>query len=387
MRYLSRILESNIICLAKDYPIVTIIGPRQSGKTTLVRHVFSNKPYVSLENPDDREFAQLDPRAFLAKFPDGAILDEIQRLPALLSYIQGIVDDSPKKGLFILTGSHQYQLHESISQSLAGRTAIIKLLPLAFNELPSRQQALDLDSLIFNGMYPRVIVDDLQPTRFYQGYMQTYVERDVRLMVNIKDLSLFQRFIKLCASRVGQLFNASSISNELGITAKTVENWISILEASHVMFRLQPYFENFGKRIIKSPKIYFTDVGLAAYCLDIHDKKQLERDPLRGNLVENYIISEILKLQLNNAIDPSLYFYRDSNQKEVDLIIKQGSQLIPIEIKSSSTFNKTFLKGLDYFKAITKERTSSGYVIYSGQQEQQLKQWQVINFKHLDKYF
>lgn len=380
-----RDIQQELITAAKSYPVVTILGPRQSGKTTLVRQLFPQKPYVSLENPDDRSFADQDPRAFLDAYPEGAILDEIQRLPILLSYIQGIVDNQPTKGLFILTGSHQQQLHQSITQSLAGRTAILTLLPLCISELPDRLQSYDLDFYLYQGMYPRVHYDTLSPTQFYSHYVQTYVERDVRQMVNIKDLSKFQQFIKLCAGRIGQVFNAASISNDLGISSNTVHHWLSILEASFIIFRLQPYFENFGKRLIKAPKLFFTDTGLATYCLDIHKQEQLMRDPLRGNLAENFIISEIIKHRVNQGIASPCYFYRDSNQNEVDLLIKSGSQFIPIEIKSSKTFHSDFLKGLLHFKKLVSERYQQGYLIYAGVREQAIHDISVINFRHTNR--
>lgn len=384
MNLLKRQITSELMTMALNYPVVTILGPRQSGKSTLVKHAFTHKPYVSLENPDERSFAQHDPRGFLDRFPHGAILDEIQRVPQLLSYIQGIVDENEQKGFYILTGSHQLELHESITQSLAGRTAILKLLPFNIAELGSLQLN-NLDDYLFHGMYPRVFKDSLNPTKFYRDYVQTYVERDVRRMVNIKDLSLFQHFLKLCAGRIGQVFNSNGLSNELGVSNHTIKNWISILEASFLIFRVQPYFENFGKRIIKSPKLYFTDVGLAAYLLDIISVEQIVRDPLRGNLVENFVISEIVKQRLNMGYEPSIYFYRDSNHNEVDVVFKFGNQLIPIEIKSSKTFNPHFLKGIHYFKSITETRSPLGVLIYAGNQEQCVNNVFVYNFKNVDK--
>lgn len=385
MEFLTRDIQKEVLDMAAAYPIVTVLGPRQSGKTTLVRRLFSHKPYVSLENPDDRHFAEQDPRGFLEAYPDGAILDEIQRLPVLLSYLQGIVDSQMTKGLFILTGSHQHELHESVSQSLAGRTAILTLLPLCLAELPPALQNEELDYYVYHGMYPRIYHDQLAPTKFYRHYLQTYIERDVRKMINIKELSLFQRFIKLCASRVGQLFNASNISHDLGVSANTVQQWLSILEASFVVYRLQPYFENFGKRMIKSSKLYFTDVGLATYCLDIHQKEQLARDPLRGNLVENFVISEFIKHRTNRGLESNSYFYRDSNDHEVDLLIKSANEFIPIEIKSSKTFHPEFLKGLQYFKTMVPDRCSNGFLIYAGDREQRIQDFFVTNFRHIKK--
>lgn len=371
--------------MAESYPVVTLLGPRQSGKSTLVRNEFAKKPYVSLENLDERRFAEADPRGFLERFPQGAVLDEIQRVPSLLSYIQGIVDEKDQKGLFILTGSHQLELHESITQSLAGRTAILKLLPFSIEELAQHSINYSLDDYLYSGMYPRIYKDDLNPTKFYRDYVQTYVERDVRKMINVKDLSLFQHFLKLCAGRVGQVFNSNNLSNELGISYHTVNNWLSILEASFLIFKLQPYFENFGKRVIKSPKIYFTDVGLATYLLDITTVDQISRDPLRGGLVENFILSELRKSRLNKGFEPSFYFYRDSNQHEIDVIFKSGNNLFPIEIKASRTFNSHFLNELIYFKKIAANRSPKGLLIYSGDQEQLIEGVYVCNYKNIEK--
>ncbi len=340
---------------------------------------------MSLENPDDRALALSDPRGFLNKYPSGAILDEIQQAPELLSYIQGIVDEKNEKGLFILTGSYQLALHQSITQSLAGRTAVLKLLPLSITELNATIQFDHLDQYLYQGMYPRIYDDKIDPTKYYRDYVQTYIERDVRQLVNVKDIAQFQKFIKLCAGRIGQLFNASNLSNELGVSHHTVQQWLSILEASFVTFRLEPYFENLGKRITKSAKLYFTDVGLAAYLLDIRDPGQIERDPLRGNLAENFIVMEFVKNALNLGQDPACYFYRDSNGNEVDLIYKKANQLIPIEIKSSQTFHRGFLKGLEYFKKLVPDRCLNGYVVYAGMQEQKVGLFGVVNYRHINK--
>lgn len=385
MHIIKRGLTVELEAMARSYPVVTILGPKQSGKTTLARKIFPEKPYISLENIDERAFAESDPRGFLARFPKGAVLDEIQRQPQLLSYIQGIVDDNDAKGMFILTGSHQLELHESISQSLAGRTAVLKLLPFTIAELSQGNIELTADEYIFNGMYPRIYKENLSPTKFYRDYVQTYIERDVRKMLNIKDLSQFQHFLKLCAGRIGQVFNSSSISNELGISHPTVKSWLSILEASFIIFRLQPYFENFGKRLVKSPKLYFTDVGLATYLLDISSKEQIVRDPLRGNLFENLIICELMKNQLNRGFEPGFYYYRDSHGSEVDLLFKVANDLIPIEIKASRTFHSDFMKGLKSFVDLVKQRCPYGFLIYSGEQEQTIGGFQIYNYKHLLK--
>ncbi len=385
MKVLEREMASELRDMAKSYPVVTLLGPRQSGKTTLSKTLFPDKPYVTLEDLDERSFAENDARGFLARFPDGAIFDEIQRTPQLLSFIQGIVDKTDKKGMFILTGSHQLAVHEAISQSLAGRTAILKLLPFDLNEIASVTEQFSLDKYIYYGMYPRIYKDNVEPTKFYRDYVQTYIERDLRQMIHVKDLSKFQQFLRLSAGRIGQLFNSHNLSNELGISYHTVNHWLSILEASFVIFRLQPYFENFGKRVIKSPKIYFTDVGLATYLLDITTVDQVSRDPLRGNLVENFVISEFIKNRLNKGFEPNFYFYRDSYQNEVDLIFKEGNNLIPIEIKASQTFHPQFLKGLEYFKDLTKERCQKGFLIYNGEHEQRVHDFFVYNFRHVGR--
>jgi uncharacterized protein len=286
--------------------------------------------------------------------------------------------------MFILTGSHQLELHAAISQSLAGRTAILKLLPLSLAELKQSNIDMSLDQYLLTGMYPRIYHDALNPSKFYRDYVQTYLERDVRKMINIKDLGLFQKFIKLCAGRTGQIFNSNSMSNEIGVSHSTISNWLSILEASFLVFRLQPYFENFGKRVIKSPKLYFTDVGLCCYLLDIFTIEQVARDPLRGELFENFIITEFVKQRLNYGYEPTFYYYRDSNKKEVDLIFKSGNNLIPVEIKSSQTFTPHFLDTLKYFKDISNSRCKSGYLIYAGDKEQQIDIFNVLSFTNIE---
>lgn len=367
--------------LAKDYPVVSVIGPRQSGKTTLVQHVFPKKPYVNLENPDTRNLATTDPRGFLEQFPEGAILDEIQRTPQLLSYIQTIVDKKDQKGLFILTGSHQLELQQAISQSLAGRAALLTLLPMSLDELLKADIDLSLDEALLNGGYPRIYKDHLDPTKAYRNYFQTYVERDLRQLINVKDLAQFERFIRICAGRVGQIVNLEEIGGEVGISSHTVKHWISILEASFVVFRLQPYFDNFGKRMIKTPKLFFTDVGLATYLLGIENKLQVSRDPLRGHLFENLVILELMKWRFNQGLDPQLYYYRDVQKNEIDVIFKSGPDLIPIEIKSSKTYNTEFLKRLQFFQNLVKDRAPKGYLIYAGEQEQRAHNVYLLNYK------
>lgn len=382
-----RLIAQEAINLAKQYPIVTLTGPRQSGKTTLSREIFSGKPYANLESPDIAQFAREDPRRFLAQYPEGAILDEIQRVPELLSYLQVIVDEKNQKGLFILTGSHQLDLHAAITQSLAGRTALLTLLPLSMLELQQAGIPFTLDDLLFTGGYPRIYHDQLEPLKSHRNYIQTYIERDVRQLIHLKDLHLFQQFLKLCAGRIGQVLQYQNLSNEIGVSAQTVKHWLSILEASFLIFRLPPYFENLGKRIIKSPKLYFTDVGLASYLLDIHSPTQLQAGPFRGPLVENLCVLELLKHQYNKGLDSHLYYFRDNHQYEIDVLYKSAHELIPIEIKSSQTFHPRFLKGLDYFQMMVPNRCSRGYLVYAGDHEQNIRDWSILNFQHVTQVF
>ncbi len=378
---IDREMKQKLVELANGYPIVTITGPRQSGKTTLAKWAFPMKAYTSLEDHDVQTLALTDPRKFLAQFPDGAILDEIQRAPEILSYLQTLVDNDNRKGLFILTGSHQLELQKKVSQSLAGRTALLTLLPLSLSELISANHNLSLDELLLTGFYPRIYKDGLVPAIVYKNYVQTYIERDLRQLINIKDLANFQRFLKICAGRIGHVLNKNSLSNDLGISNITVEHWLSILEASHIIIRLQPYFENFGKRVIKSPKLYFTDIGLASYLLDIESIKQMNRDPLKGNLVENLVLLELIKHKYNQGLDHHLYFYRDQHQNEVDIILKKGHQLIPIEVKAAETITLQFFKGLKFFKKLIGDRCPYGCLIYSGKKMQAVEDFFILNYQ------
>ncbi len=376
---IKRDISQELIESAKEYPVVTVFGPRQSGKTTLVQMVFPDKPYFSLENPDIRLAAEEDPRGFLNDVPAGAVLDEIQRLPVLLSYIQGIVDQKKHNGMFILTGSHQPDVHQAVSQTLAGRTALLTLLPFSLSELRNYKSQWDAYEIIVKGSYPRLHEEGLTPGRFYNGYIQTYVERDVRTLINIKDLELFQRFLVLLAGRVGQVLNYTSLGNDIGVSGTTVKNWISVLKASFVVFELQPFYENINKRVIKSPKLYFTDTGLVAHLLGIETPAQAKRDPLRGGLYENLIILEALKALYNAGKRPQMYFYRDTNGNEVDLVIKHQRHLVPIEIKSAETFTRDFLKGIEQFCSAAKGLCKPGYVLYNGSKSFKIRDISVQN--------
>lgn len=351
---------------AAEYPVVTVLGPRQSGKTTLVRMTFSDRPYVSLEDPDVRFAAEADPRGFLRSLGDGAILDEVQRFPVLLSYLQGMVDESPKPNRYVLTGSHQPEVHQAVTQTLAGRTSVLTLWPFSLPELRHYKPQWDPFELVVKGGFPRLHEQGLSPRRFFNGYVQTYVERDVRALVRLRDLSLFQRFLVLLAGRVGQVVNHSSLANDVGVSATTVRNWISVLQASYIVFEVPPYFQNVRKRVVKSPKLYFTDVGLCSFLLGIHSEDQAFRDPLRGNLYENLVITEVIKGALNRGVRPEVYFFRDSHGNEVDLVVRHGGRLIPVEIKSSETFSPAFLKGIERFRGVGAGPTTPGFVLYNG---------------------
>ncbi|CAN5315754.1 ATP-binding protein [soil metagenome] len=380
---IERNIEKHLIDLSGEFRSLVVLGPRQSGKSTLVKKVFQNKPYVSLENPDERLLAENDPRAFLSRFPKGAILDEVQRTPRIFNYLQEIIDNHEDDGLFILTGSNNFMLQNNISQSLAGRVGIVDLLPLCVQEIDRFGiDGLSLNDLVFRGAYPEIYDKQRKPSLWYQAYIRTYVERDVRLIKNIEDTLLFTKFLKICAGRVGQMVNASAISNECGIDMRTVNSWLSVLESSYVIKLLPPYFKSFNKRIVKSPKLYFYDTGLACALLGIKDTNELSLSHFRGSLVENFVIMEIQKQISNAGSADGLYYWRDSNGLEVDLIIDKGSNFIPVEIKSAATFSYDFMKSIEKFNQYSD--TESGIVIYDGEMEFTSKEGiQVKNWRHL----
>ena len=386
MTLLKRTIETVLKNLAGKYPVVTITGPRQSGKTTLCRMMFAHKPYANLESPDIRQFAVDDPRGFLAQYPDGAVIDEIQRAPDLVSYLQPLVDEDRRDGLFILTGSQQFEVSNTINQSLAGRTALVKLLPFSIAELQPAFGLPGIDRLLHHGFYPRLWDKQLNPTQALGDYYQTYIERDLRQLVAIKDLNLFQRFIQLCAGRIGGLLNVSSLANDTGISHTTAGNWLSLLEASYIIFQLQPYFRDISKRLIKSPKLYFYDVGLATFLLGIENETQLARDPLRGSLFENLVVSEALKYRFNRGRGSNLYFYRDSKGNEVDLLIVSGSKFFPIEIKSGMTITRDYFKGLNHFARVFPEHIPNGSgLVYGGDAAQKRTDVAIVPVADLDK--
>lgn len=364
------------------------MGPRQSGKTTLSRMAFPDKPYVSLENPAQRELAQEDPIAFLARYREGAIIDEVQRVPQIFSYLQGMVDEDPRPGRFLLTGSQNLALVNAVTQSLAGRTALTELLPLSLEEiLRFPTPPSDLDTILWQGGYPRIYERSLPAHEWLGDYAATYVERDVRQLVNVGDLLLFQTFLRLCAGRTGQILNLSSLANDCGISQPTARSWLSVLEASYIVFRLPPFFANLSKRLIKAPKLYFYDVGLAATLLNVEDPRQLENHPLRGSLFETWVISEIAKAHLHRGRRPRISFYRDSGGLEIDLILEKGSDLVLVEIKSSQTPSGQYLNAFDRFAASlegqTAPRITGRVVVYGGEESQKRGRGEILSWREL----
>ncbi len=380
--YLRRKIEPEVLEMAAQYPVLTITGPRQSGKTTLVKHLFGHLPYYNFESPDTRAIVESDPRSFFKQNQNGAILDEVQHIPQLLSYLQEIVDEYRDSVKFILTGSNQFSLLDSVTQSLAGRTAIIKLLPFSIHEIGDSANSTS-DSIMLRGFYPGVYAHNLTPYKAYRNYYETYIERDLHSLIKVKDLSQFRRFVRICAGRAGNLVNFSSIAGETGISVATVKAWINILEASYIVFMLQPFSYNVSKRFIKSPKIYFYDVGLLSYLLGIENTNQLNRDPLRGAIFENMVVVELMKMRFNKGLDSNLFFYRDSNHSEVDIVRQLGHHLQPVEIKSSATFHPDFLKQFTHFKKTFPDRTVNPLLVYDGEFEQVVRNVSLVNFRNL----
>lgn len=381
---IDRIASVKLKQLARKFPVVGLLGPRQSGKTTLAKELFSKKPYVSFENQDTVHLATRDPRHFLAAYKNGAVFDEIQRAPQLLSYLQEIVDNHPKKaGLFVVTGSQNLLLLEAVSQTLAGRIAFIYLLPLSLSELSATSFAKQsLENHLWKGGYPRLYRQRIAASDYYPNYLLTYVERDVRQIKNISNLGLFQRFLKVCATRVGQQINYSSIGNDCGIDQKTVLNWLGILEASFIAFRLQPFYKNLGKRLLQMPKLYFYDTGLCCSLLEIENEKQLTNHPLRGSLFENLVILELLKSRLNRGLRSNLFYWKDRTGNEIDILLDQSAGTIPIEIKLASTFHPGFLKGIRYWQKLN-PKVENSYLVFSGQ-DAVLEKTKILNWRKLE---
>lgn len=383
---LSRDLSSTLKRLSASFPVVAVTGPRQSGKTTLVRALFADKPYVSLENPMERAFAEEDPRGFLARFADGAIFDEAQRWPDLFSWLQGMVDERRSPGRFILTGSQQFGLLSGVTQSLAGRVGLTRLLPLSLSELP-KSADLEPDKLMLQGSYPAQHVQPINPSDWYASYVATYIERDVRQITRIQDLSAFQRFIRLCAGRSGQLLNLSALAGETGISHSTARSWLSVLEASDLIFLLPPYHRNFGKRLVKTPKLYFIDVGLACWLLGIRSSDVLALHPLRGALFETLVVNEFLKNRLNAGEPPELYFWRDNNGLEADLLFEQDGQLQTVEIKSGRTVTQDYIRAGQRSARFAGDEALLPWLIHGGDDSYQRSGVQVMSWRELARTF
>lgn len=386
-----RTAASTLRTLAAGFPVVGVTGPRQSGKTTLARAVFSDKPYVSLEDPDVREFASEDPRAFLARYADGAVLDEAQRAPALFSYLQSHVDETGSPGQFILTGSQQFGMVSAITQSLAGRVGLLALLPFSLSELHDAGKAPEsLDELLWRGGYPPIYDRPVDPPTWYGSYVQTYLERDVRQLIQIRDLTLFQRFLRLCAGRTGQLLNQSALGDETGVSHNTIREWVSVLEASYIIHRLPPQHRNFNKRLVKTPKLYFVDAGLAAWLLGIETPGQLASHPLRGSLFETWVVGEFLKSRFNRGLASNLSFWRDRGGREIDLILEHGGRLQPVEIKVGATVSGDAFTGLHRWREIAGDAAMDPTLVYAGDMPQErrgvaVRPWRELAQQQLKK--
>ncbi len=385
LKYIQRDIEATIEEAAKYFPVITITGPRQSGKTTLIRHIFPNLHYYSLEDLDTRNFAMEDPVRFLHLHEEGMILDEVHNFPDLLSYIQGIVDESPSKR-YVLSGSSNFSLLKTVSQSLAGRSGVFELMPLSIAEaIKGGVDVSETDTLLYNGLYPAICSQRNIAKFLYPSYVKTYLERDVRDLLNVKDMRQFSIFLKLCAGRIGSVFNATELANEVGVSSKTIQSWTSILQASYVLYLLPPYFENTRKRLTKSPKLYFCDTGLACSLLGIESAEQLAFDKMRGHLFENLIVTEMLKQRLNEGKDSNLYFYRDSNQNEIDIIRHNVSSIDAIEVKSSMTFSPSFEKALKKVDTWVQCPVSKRVIVYAGTLESTEADILLLNYRSLSQ--
>jgi uncharacterized protein len=381
--YIKRIIEKEVKTLAKEFPIVAILGPRQSGKTTLVKHIFKKYKYISLEDPDIRKIASSDPRGFLERYSHNVIIDEVQRIPELFSYIQTASDKSNKPGSFILTGSQNYLLSEKISQSLAGRVGISTLLPFSVEEILSENKKHSLDNTEITGFYPRIFEQNIRPSSFYSSYVATYLEKDIRMIKNITNYDSFHKFLKIMAGRSGQVLNTLAISNECDVSHNTINEWTNLLERSYIIFRIHPYHKNFNKRIIKKAKVYFYDVGLLSYLLGIKNKEHLNSHYLKGAIFETLVMSEFMKNNFNRALNLKFYFWRNKSNKEVDLIVEDGVKVKSIEIKSGKTIRDDFFGNLKYWNQLAKNNNS--FVIYAGENEFKTEGVEIVNWKNISK--
>lgn len=383
--YLNRTIEGIIREASQYFSVISVTGPRQSGKSTLLKRLFPDVPKYSLKDVNVREFAEHDPIAFLHQHPNGMFIDEIQKVPQLLEYIQGIVDDNPDCR-FLLTGSSNFELLHGLCESLPGRAGVYELLPMTYHETASTMGELSLDDFLYSGLYPAICSKKNKAKFFYPSYVKTYLERDVRDLLRIKDQMQFMKFMKLCASRVGSIFNASDIGAQLGIDNKTVSNWLSVLQASYLVTLLPPYYENISKRLVKSPKLYFNDPGLACFLLDIESPRQLERDKMRGAIFENYVVMEVIKHRYNRGLLNGVYFYRDSNRNEVDILLKEEGEITAIEVKSSMTYHTSFEDSISKLSDWIKTPVTNKMIVYTGDFENTTGNIKILNYRHLQAY-
>lgn len=380
--YIPRAIEPTIMEAAKYFPIISVTGPRQSGKSTLLKHLFPNYKTFSLKDVHIRNYALNDPVAFLNQTNEGIFIDEVQKSPELLEYIQGIVDNNPDRR-FLLSGSSNFELMQTLSESLSGRVGVFELLPMSLSETANITNHIKTEELLYNGLYPAVVSGKNTGRYFYPSYVKTYLEKDVRNLLNIKDQMKFMNFMKLCAARIGSLFNASEIGSELGVDSKTVSHWLSVLQASYLVVLLPPYYENISKRLVKTPKLYFVDPGLACYLLDIETPKQLEHDRMKGVIFENMIVIECLKHRYNQGRDGGVYFYRDSNQNEVDILLKQEGGILALEVKSAMTYHPSFENTIKRLPEWIHTPIRSRSIVYNGDFENTAGNINIINYRHL----
>lgn len=382
VEYIERTLTSVITEAVEYYSVICVTGPRQSGKSTLLKHLFPTYKEYSMKDVHIREFALNDPVAFLQQPSEGMFIDEIQKAPVLMEYIQGIVDNNPERK-FLLTGSSQFELMKDVSESLAGRAGVFELMPMSLSETVEQRAGQNLSKQLYEGLYPAVSAGKNTAKFFYPSYVKTYLEKDVRDLMNIQNQMQFLRFMKLCAARIGSIFNASELGAEVGVDSKTITRWLSVLQASYLITLLPPYYENIAKRLVKSPKIYFNDTGLACYLLDIETPKQLEYDKMRGPLFENMVVMEILKHRYNQGKDGGVFFYRDSNQNEVDILLKQEGQITAIEVKSSMTYHASFERTLRHLPDWIKTPVTKRAVVYTGDFENTEGDIKILNYNSL----
>lgn len=381
---IQRVLGSLIVRSAEKMPVIAVTGPRQSGKSTLVQQIFPEHTYYNLEEIEQRRFAQDDPKGFLQNIAGKAIIDEVQYVPDLLSYIQVIVDKAKIPGQFIISGSQNLLLMESVAQSLAGRVAIFNLLPFSLEEIqPTNFALLNYEDYILKGFYPRIYDLNLDPTTWLLDYIKTYVERDLRQIINVSDLNTFRQFLEICAGRIGQLVNFSEIGNIIGVSYQTINKWLSVLQTSFIIYTLPPYHQNFNKRIVKTPKLYFYDTGLACALMNLRTVDDLNRHFAKGALFENLVINEMLKNRLNRNLPPRMYFWNAAGAKEIDLLLDQGGRLLPIEIKSGRTINANFFDGLKYFQPVSGALPTESFLVYGGDEVQNRSLAKVLSWKNL----